>query len=253
VSSDARIHYSYLDVGGRAPNVVQSSASVYYFIRSPKIEDSTYIYNRINNIAEGAALMMGTEVEVDLKVAIADYLPNLTLSQLLYESIQEFGLPEFTEKEFDLAKEYYNSLDESSRRSGEDKMIKNFGTKEGQEMIKQGLSTKLNKFTGNYGELQVISSDVGDLSHYTPAAQIFLATSSIGTPLHTWQMTAQANSSIGKKGLFSAMRSLALAAITTIQNAEIIKKSQEELENIVGKYESPLPNDLKIMNPKVEK
>ncbi|MDO5725248.1 MAG: amidohydrolase [Tissierellia bacterium] len=252
VVDDARIHYSYLDVGGRAPNVVQSTASVYYFIRSAKIEDSTEIYERINNIAKGAAMMMGTTVDIDLKVAIADYLPNLTLSQVLYESIQEFGLPDFDNEDFELAKKFYDSLEEGTKNSGKNRMYKHFEKEEADEMIEKRLATGLNKFTGDYGEGQVISSDVGELSHYTPTAQMFLAAAAIGTPLHSWQMTAQANTSIGKKALYSAVGALALTAVKVLHSPEIIEKAKKELHDAIGDYKSPIPKDVKLRDPKVE-
>ena len=60
---EARIHYAITDTGGDAPNVVQSRAQVLYAIRAPKITQVKELYNRVCNIARGAALMTETTVE----------------------------------------------------------------------------------------------------------------------------------------------------------------------------------------------
>ena len=52
---EARIHYAITDTGGDAPNVVQSRAQVLYAIRAPKITQVKELYNRVCNIAKGAA------------------------------------------------------------------------------------------------------------------------------------------------------------------------------------------------------
>ena len=57
---EARIHYAITDTGGDAPNVVQSRAQVLYAIRAPKITQVKELYNRVCNIAKGAALMTET-------------------------------------------------------------------------------------------------------------------------------------------------------------------------------------------------
>ena len=53
---EARIHYAITDTGGDAPNVVQSRAQVLYAIRAPKITQVKELYNRVCNIARGAAV-----------------------------------------------------------------------------------------------------------------------------------------------------------------------------------------------------
>ncbi|SHH65236.1 aminobenzoyl-glutamate utilization protein B [Anaerosphaera aminiphila DSM 21120] len=249
---EARVHYAYLDVGGNAPNVVQPTASIYYFMRSPKIEDSTEIYKRIIDIAKGAALMTQTQVEVDLKAAIADYLPNRTLSKVLYESILEYGVAEFDEEDFEIASNYFKTFDDETRNAGIKNTEKFFGKEKAAEMLNKGLTTEMRPYSGEFEEIEVITSDVGELSHYTPTAQMFMATSAIGTPLHSWQMAAQANTSIAKKGLDATVGALALTAIKAMQDPDTIKKAQEELFSEVGKYKTPLPDEVKLRNPKVE-
>ncbi|GAF38721.1 catalyzes the cleavage of p-aminobenzoyl-glutamate to p-aminobenzoate and glutamate, subunit B [Agrilactobacillus composti DSM 18527 = JCM 14202] len=70
IIDDARVHYAFIDAGGESANVVQPTSSLYYFIRAPKIEQVDAIYQRINKIAQGAALMTETELTIDFDSAL---------------------------------------------------------------------------------------------------------------------------------------------------------------------------------------
>ena len=65
--SDARIHYAVLDSGGVAPNVVQAYAKVRYSIRARDVAGMNALVERVRKVADGAALM--TETKVEVKVA----------------------------------------------------------------------------------------------------------------------------------------------------------------------------------------
>lgn len=52
---EARVHYAYIDVGGTAPNVVQGTSRVHYFIREPKTWQVLEIFERVKDVAKGAA------------------------------------------------------------------------------------------------------------------------------------------------------------------------------------------------------
>ncbi|MFQ7003203.1 MAG: hypothetical protein ACLRRT_05670 [Ruthenibacterium lactatiformans] len=50
---EARLHYAYRDVGGTAPNVVQESACVHYYIRAPRVAQMLDIKRRVDDVARG--------------------------------------------------------------------------------------------------------------------------------------------------------------------------------------------------------
>lgn len=56
-----------------------------------------------------------------------------------------------------------------------------------------------------------------------------------GTSAHSWQAVAAGGTSIGRKGMLVAAKTLALTAIDIFQNPEITAKAREELEKIRGK------------------
>ena len=95
---------AYLDAGGEAPNIVQDHASLLYFIRAPKMSDCDAISPRIKKIAQGAALMTETDVNIKVFGGLHDNLPNPTASRILSDAFVAEGGPDFTEEEFAIAR-----------------------------------------------------------------------------------------------------------------------------------------------------
>src|SRR5699024_7577914 len=60
-----RIHYAVTNTGGILPNVVQVNAEVLYLIRAENLKGANELLERVKNIAQGAALMTGTECEIE--------------------------------------------------------------------------------------------------------------------------------------------------------------------------------------------
>ena len=77
--SDARVHYALLDTGGIAPNVVQAHARVRYSIRARDLPGMNELVARVNKIAQGAALMTETKMEMRIISAVSNVLPNTPL------------------------------------------------------------------------------------------------------------------------------------------------------------------------------
>src|ERR671922_304500 len=93
--SDARVHYALLDSGGIAPNVVQAHARVRYSIRARDLPGMNELVERVSKIAQGAALMTETKVEMKIISAVSNILPNAPLEQALHRVMEELGPPHF--------------------------------------------------------------------------------------------------------------------------------------------------------------
>ncbi|MDY3052429.1 MAG: amidohydrolase [Ndongobacter sp.] len=252
VVEQARMHYAYTDVGGRAPNVVQPSASVYYFLRAPKIAQALDIYERVNNIARGAALMCGTQVEIQFVLALSDYLCSHRLAKVMQEAMEELGAPEYDEEDYRLAKEFYETLTDAEKNAARDRLSYEFSKEEIEHMERVGLQDRIEPLDFRR-PVQTISSDVGDLSYSTPTIQVNMATAALGTNLHTWQMTAQGLTSYAKKSTARAIQVMALTAIKALLDPAIIEEAQQELIAARGpKYVCPLPKEVGLRDPKVQ-
>ena len=92
------------------------------------------------------------------------------------------------------------------------------------------------------------STDVGDVSYVCPTAQLNMATYAIGTPGHSWQLTAQSGCGIGHEGMLAAAKVMAHAAINAMEHPEILEQAKAEYEKATGgKYLCPVPDDTKPM------
>lgn len=92
------LHYAVVNTGGFSPNVVQAEAESTYLIRGAKVEDAAAVKARVDKIAQGAALMTETEVEIIFKKACSHYMPNSVLGKLLTECLNTVGPPPTTRR-----------------------------------------------------------------------------------------------------------------------------------------------------------
>ncbi len=234
---EARVHYAITKTGGVSPNVVQSEAEVLYFVRAPEVKQTHEIYERVCDIARGAALMTGTELEIGFDSAMFNYIPNTTLETVMQEKYVELGVPQFNEKEIQLAKEIRDTLTDAE---------KEFGLQNVKELKGKELSDIVEPHVEDI-EVMPGSTDVGDVSWIVPTAQCYAACAAIGTSLHSWQMVSQGGSSIGHKGMLHAGKVIAATAAEVMKRPNLIQKAKEELlERLDGEsYVSPLPEDYK--------
>ncbi len=248
IISDARVHYAVTNAGGISPNVVQAEAEVLYLIRAPKITQVKEIFNRIIKIAEGAAMMSETEVEIVFDKACSNIVPNNTLSEIMSDVGSSLPPLSFSEKENIYAANYCETLSEAERK-GNQAMMGLFGQGLNADLKLEFTKPLFEKFIP-YFETKVVmpgSSDVGDVSWIVPTVQCMTACYSQNTPAHSWQMVAQGKSSIAHKGLVHASKIMAGTAVSILHNHEIIDTAKAELkERLNGEvYTSPIPADVK--------
>lgn len=241
---DERIHYAYTDVGGSAPNVVQDHACVFYYVRSPRLYQVLDLYERVKDVARGAALMTGTQLEIVLNDGLCDYVPNNTLSKLLYESFCEAGGPKFSEEEKALAAEFAKTFDPAAVADKARTLAAHFGPEVAEKYKDQILVEDIFPYHAS-DMISSGSTDVGDVSYCAPTAQMNVSTWALCTTGHTWQVTAQSGSDIGRTGTVKAAEVLALASIKAMQNPELLEKAKEEWKKTTGgKYVCPVTDDV---------
>ena len=114
VIPERRMHYAITNPGGYSPNVVQANAEVLYLLRAPKNSQVQEILKRVNKIAQGAALMTETEVEIDFVKACSNTVPNFALEDVCNEKMQEIGAPKFTAEEEKFAREIQANIENLS-------------------------------------------------------------------------------------------------------------------------------------------
>ncbi|MBX9975867.1 M20 family metallopeptidase [Cytobacillus firmus] len=244
---DARVHYSIVNTGGASPNVVQAEAEVLYLIRAPKINDVKSIYERVYNVARGAALMTGTEVEVRFDKACSNYIPNDALGKVLQHNLEKFGLPVYDEQEQHYARKMYEKITEDDKRNAVNEIQKMSGGKTFKPADGQSFVDRVIPYFDASNEVLFGSTDVGDVSWVVPTAQFWGACFVFGTPLHSWQLVSQGATSLAHKGMLQAGKTLAGAAIDLLTDNELIEEAKKELlEKRDGTpYICPIPRDVK--------
>jgi len=240
-----RIHYSILNTGGTSPNVVQAEAEALYLIRSKDNESVKELYHRVCNIAQGAALMTGTAVEIEFDNAVSNVIPSDTLGQLMYDTMCHVGIPEYTEKE----KQYINSF-----RSvlGKEAAAHDLGMLPAFDLdLREQLCREhpMGDFIIPFEPQDIIetaSSDMGDVSQIVPLIQLQCSCFCLGTPPHSWPMVAQGKSGFAHKGMLFAAQVLAEAAEKLYTDNGLLQKAIREEQQRTGgkKYVCPIPPEI---------
>lgn len=246
IISDARLHYAITNAGGIAPNVVQSYAEVLYLIRAPKPNEARAIYDRVINLAKGAALMTDTQVEVVFDRASSNVIPNKTLSDVLNETFNEVGAPCFDSDDTKLASQISETLSEA-QKSNVINFMRSFIGKDSATQIEDKVVSDTILPYRVIEKASPASTDVGDVSWKVPTAQITVACYALGSMEHSWQVVAQGKSETFHKGMLKAGEVLASTALKLFENPNIIKKAKEELlERTSGQaYVCPIPLEVK--------
>ena len=245
MTSDCRVHYAIIDAGGVSPNVVQSEASVLYMIRANKVRDSVKLLARVDKIAQGAALMTETSFDRQFIDGTAELVPNYTLEKLLYRIFNEVGLPEYTDEEKALAAELRKTYDVPVAPG----IAAGFDADIAADVAERtnGLSDALCGFImPEYHSAGFVagSTDVGDVSWQTPAAQVHCVTFPFGAAGHSWQNVSSGGTSLGHKGLINAAKIIACAAIELMNDPETLQKARDEFaRRTKSGYVCPIESD----------
>lgn len=238
VIQDARIHY-VIEEGGGQPNVVPDYARSWYYIRAPEREQVKVIHDRINKIAEGAALMTETELKIEFIAGIYNKIPNKTLSELVTANMREVGAPNWSKEELEFASKISKTLCKSAKI---DSLRKN-KLPNWEKYVDVNLMTDILD-AWNEGEISHGSTDVSDVSWQCPTMEFSTACNVLGAPGHNWQFVSVSGMSIGHKSLVFAAKTMAASVLDLMTKPELIETAWEEQKNRIGgcKYVCPIPD-----------
>ena len=222
VPPDARMHY-IVSNGGSAPNVVPDFAELYITARHSSMASLDDIWKRILKAAEGSAMATETRSEPQLVGAVYNFLPNDALTGMYDRNLRKFG---------------------GIRYDGAEQ---EFAVK-----LRRTLFTEPGLALGSEAEIQKIrdgvfqaSTDAADVSWTVPTAQLSVATYVPGITGHSWQSTACAGMSIGRKGMVLAAKVLAQTAMDIYRDPKLLGpiRAQFDKRRAGFTYQSRLPAD----------
>ncbi len=235
VTSDVRIHY-VIKEGGTAPNIVPDKASVWYYVRALSREAVEDTYRRLVLVAEGAAHMTETKLEIEFMGGCYNTLNPVMLTTLTHDVMEQIAMPQWTAEE--------NAFAETlNGKSQQYEAVKAKGVLEHGPLC-TFVEPVLNE--NGYG-----STDVGDVQHIVPCVQVMTATCNLAAPGHSWQITACAGTDIGMKGMLFGSKVMAATAMKLVEDPKLIEEAREEFKKQMnGKtYKCPIPKEIPIPQP----
>ncbi|MBB2478988.1 M20 family metallopeptidase [Bacillus sp. APMAM] len=106
VTSDVRIH-GIIKEGGLAANIVPDKAVAQFYVRAKDRNNLNEVVKKVKNIAKGAALMTGAQINIDnYELSYDNMVTNQTLSNLFTNNLLSTGIAEIKK-----SKESYGSID----------------------------------------------------------------------------------------------------------------------------------------------
>ena len=226
--SSSRIHYAITDTGGISPNIVQAHASALYQIRAPHAPELAELYERVNNIARGAALMTDTKVEIRFLKGTSNTLLIPALDEVMYRNMCQIPNPVEKASDMAFAHEIVKTQKSADSIPADAFRIKPMPWNKAGNIPLPG------------------SSDVGDVSWVCPVTQCGTSTWPVGTAAHSWQAVACGKSDFAHRGMLYAGQIIAATAVDLWENPGVIEEAWKELREKTGgqEYHCPIPPEI---------
>jgi aminobenzoyl-glutamate utilization protein B len=207
------MHY-VIQSGGQVPNVVPEYAKVWMWVRDSKREGIDVVFERVKEIAQGAALMSGTEAKVTVQAGDYEILVNMKGAEAMQKNLDILGPIVYTPEEEKFASELQKNA-----------QTKNFGFNSGVTALRP---TKPDPEGG--------SSDVGDVSWNVPEIGLVVSTAPKEIPWHSWAVVACGGMSIGHKGMLYAAKAMGMTMVDLFENETLRKEIRTEFEQRKGNH-----------------
>jgi aminobenzoyl-glutamate utilization protein B len=220
VRPSVRMHY-VIKNGGDVPNVVPEYAKVWMWIRDSKRSVVDEVFNRVKEIANGAAQIAGVEYKVTIQTGDYELLINRKGAETLQKNLEALGPITYTTDEIAFAKKIQEA--QGVEQNGLDGNIQ---------------SLRLTKQDPDGG-----STDVGDVSWNVPEISLITTTAPKNTAWHGWAVVACSGMSIGQKGMLFSAKALAMTMVDLFENEQLRKDIRSEFEQRKGKtvYKAYIP------------
>ena len=220
VKPTVRMHYHIQD-GGQVVNVVPDYSKLWMRVRDTKRSGMNPVYERVVEMAEGAAILADVDFKVSLISGIYEVLVNRAGGEVMQKNLEVLGPITYSQEEITFAKKIQEET--SKPQLGMDREIRPL--KETREHPGGG------------------STDVGDVSWNVANINLGVATAPLGTPWHSWAVVACGGMSIGHKGMLHASKAMAMTMSDLFQDSKLVNKVKKEYQERKGDevYEAMVP------------
>jgi aminobenzoyl-glutamate utilization protein B len=218
----ARAHRT-ITMGGIQPNIIADKGQIWWYVRDATGPSAKENHDKLVKIAEGAALMTGTTMEMEFVASAWPQLGNKVLGEAIQKNVEAVGLPQWSAEEVAFAKEF-----QRSNKSPE-----------------VGLNTKVVAF-GNRAQ-SYSSNDSGDVTWNVPSGLLSFPASVPGIPYHNWVAAVTPTSTIAHKGMVTGAKVLAASVLDLMTSPEILEKARVQFseDTKTSPYFTLMPADAK--------
>ena len=180
--------------GGDQPNVVPRRAAVWWYFRDSTADGAGKLFEQAKKIAEGAAMMTNTTVEVDVMSAVWPVRGNRTLAELVEREIELVGLPSWSKEEDELARALQAKVD----------------------VPVDGLARKYLPMKGPAVQ-KAAANDAGDISWKVPMVKLYFPSAVPNIAFHHWAGGVPLATSIAHKGAVAGAKVLSASLLECFQ------------------------------------
>ena len=220
---DMRAHRVIKD-GGDQPNTIPAKAMVWWTFRAPTAEGARKVFEQGKKIAEGAAMMTNTELEVEVMSAVWPVRTNQGLAEVIQGNLDLVGVPEWTDDEQAFAEKLQIAAD----------------------VTPEGLKTEVKPLLGPTAQ-RAPSNDCGDISWKVPMGRVGFPSNVPNVPFHHWAGGAALATTIAHKGSVAGAKTLAGTVVDLLSNPALVKRAKETFAEEIGDvvYMPLIPADQK--------
>ena len=208
-----RSHYIIVD-GGDQPNVVPQTSTIWYFFREINYDLVMESYDAAKLMAEGAALMTGTQVDTIMTVGSAwSRHFSKPVAEVTHTNIQRVGMPEWSDADIALA----NAL---QREMGQEE---------------RGLPTEVSELGGPVDLSRSLgggSDDIGDVSWNMPTVTMRFPANMPGGPGHNWANGIAMATPIAHKGSLAGAKAQALTLLDLFLDGETVDAAWDYFNDV---------------------
>jgi aminobenzoyl-glutamate utilization protein B len=198
-----RSHYVIKD-GGDQPNVVPSSASIWFYFREEDYPKTMALFETGKKIALGAAMMTDTKLDTILILG-SGWSGHFSkpIAETMQKNIETVGMPRWDEKDQTLAKGIQREL--GSTESG---LSTNIGELRGSETLPNWMGGG--------------SDDIGDVSWNVPTVTLRYPSNIPGLPGHNWANAISMATPIAHKGAVAGAKVQALTMLDILFTPKVV-------------------------------
>src|SRR5687768_793038 len=211
-----RSHYVIPD-GGDQPNVVPSTASIWFYFRERDYPRTLAMFEAAKKMAQGAAMIADVQIDTIMMVG-SGWSAHFSrpIAETMFQNIQKVGMPTWDEKDQTLAKGIQRELG----------------------VPDSGLSTRPGRLGGPVNEATRTgggSDDIGDVAWNVPTITLNYPSNIPGMPGHNWANSIAMATPIAHKGVVAGAKVQAMTILDILHTPQMVTDAWDYFNTVQTK------------------